>query len=118
MNTYVFDQTGRCMYSASVPVEHEGCVVIHAEETLDPNVIWYDHAEGKMLGKTVMPVTIFVNRIEDIPAGSTVLCKGQVFTVDDGVFEIDVAMPEVVPVTIMHVSHLTFEAEVQCEVQA
>lgn len=122
MNTMVvFDSVGRCKYvltgdSGSVDVSTEQAVV-YTENTVDPNLVWYDYGAEKMLPRTPFPVTVSLNRIEGIPSGTTAYVGSDSAVIDTGVLELEVEYPEIVQVLLMHVRHVDKVVEVPCEVE-
>lgn len=118
MTSYVFDHTGRCLYSVNAEVDHDGATVVLSEIEARPDEVWYDHDAGEMKYRSPMPAVVTTNRIDHIPAGSVVVVGVDEVVVDDGTFEIEVSAPQTIRVTVSHVRHLTAELEVPCEVQA
>lgn len=118
MNTYVFDATGECVCVINERMEYAGKTVVYREEAFSPNLVWYDHAKEAMQFKTEMELVITANTISGIPEGATVTVGSESHIVNDGAFEIEVSLPQVVRVLITHLKHTMQEVEVPCEVQA
>lgn len=117
-----FDESGRCKYvfdgdTDTLDLTNEAAVVFLTEK-LNPDQIWYDSEAGEMRGKSPFPVSVYTNRVEGIPTGTTAYVGGEPVVVDTGVLEFEVAYPEVVRVFLRHVRHLDLALEVPCEVQS
>lgn len=118
----VFDQSGRCKYvlngdPGTVDVSGEPAVV-YMENPVDPNTVWYDHAAGRMVARMPFSERVSSNKIEGIPAGTTVYVGPDVIAVDDGSIEFEVSYPQTVVAVLRHVRHIDKAVEVPCEVAA
>lgn len=118
MNTFVFDETGECVCVINEEMAYEGKTLVYREDHFSPNLVWYDHAEGKMKFKAPMELTITPNTITGIPVGTSVAVGTQWSVVDDGEFHIEVSLPQTVRVVLSHIQYQLTEVEVPCEVQA
>lgn len=116
----VFDQDGRCKYvldgdPESIDVSSEAAVV-YMDQPVDPNSVWYSHATGLMQNRSPFRVLVSTNKIEGIPAGTTVHVGSEAVVVDEGSIEFEVDYPQTVKALLMHVRHTDTEMEVPCEV--
>lgn len=117
----VFDASGKCKYVLdgspdAVDVNGEAAVV-HTDERVDPNTVWYDYAVNKMLPRTPFRIFVSQNKIERIPADAIAHVGSDSFVVSDGFIELEVNYAQKVIVTLLHVRHLDRVVEVQCEAE-
>ena len=117
----VFDASGKCKYVLdgspdAVDVSGEAAIV-HTDEKVDPNTVWYDHAASKMLPRTPFRISVSRNKIERIPANAVAHVGSDSFVVSEGSIEFEVDYPQKVVVTLLHVRHLDTVVEVQCEAE-
>lgn len=116
MNTYAFDETGKCICVVHGVFDYDAPVVVQADGKTDPNLVWYDYATGQIAPRTAFPLEVTTNTVSGIPAGTTAFIGPDQFIIDDGVFTIEVDLPQTVLVHLEHVRHLMTDVEVPCEV--
>jgi hypothetical protein len=120
MNTFFFDDDGKCLYSMNYIVDAEAYPdagkVLHVEDELDPNEIWYDFGMSRLTNKTAFEETVVTNEIRNLPVGTFASVNGSTVVVDDGSLELEVSVSQDVPVLLSHVSRHTKQVEVPCEV--
>ncbi len=117
----VFDASGKCKYVLdgspdAVDVSGEAAVV-HADEKVDPNTVWYDYAANKMLPRTPFRIFVSQNKIERVPVNTVAHVGSDSFAVSEGSIEFEVDYPQNVVVTLLHVRHIDTVVEVQCEAE-
>lgn len=117
MKTYAFNVSGRCLWKADLQIDAEDVTTVYSEFDADPNAIWYDIKNKRIEHRHSFPVQISTNKIENIPIGTTLTIEGVEVLVNDGVFEIEVDMPQTVHVFLDNLRFLMTEVEVPCEVQ-
>ena len=117
MKTYAFDEAGRCLWKADQQISAEDVTAVYSELDADPNEVWYNIENESIEYCPPFVVQVSTNKIEGIPAGTTLTINGARVQVDDGVFEIEVAMPQTVRVSLENLRYLMTEVEVPCEVQ-
>mgnify|MGYP000972357408 FL=1 len=119
MNTFVFDTNGKCLYSMNYIVEAEAYPdagkVLHVEDELNPNEIWYDFEMSRLTNKTAFEEIVVTNEIQNLPIGTFANVNWSTVVVDDGSLELEVSVSQDVPVFLSHVSHHTKQVEVPCE---
>lgn len=119
MNTYAFDETGRCICTADSEVAFDDAAkVIVSPERHRPDDIWFDFDGDALRIKTALQCQVATNTISGLPASTVVEINGLEIQVDDGVFELEVSAPQTVRVGLRHVRHMHRFVEVPCEVQA
>lgn len=118
MNTVAFDSDGRCLFVVNDEVAApDGAVVIYTDEVVDPNLVWYDHQNGRMNNRGAILYTVTANKISALPVGTNVYVGNEYVTVNDGSIEFDVAYTQQLRVVLRHVRHTDTIVEVPCEVQ-
>lgn len=118
MNTVAFDATGRCLFFVNDEVAApDGAVVIYTDEVVDPNLVWYDHQNGRMSNRGSILCTVTTNKISALPVGTDVYVGNEYVTVDDGSIEFYVAYAQQLRVVLRHIRHIDTVVEVPCEVQ-
>lgn len=122
MNSLVFDQNGSCLYAMNYEVYQEdypsAAKVLHLDVEHNPNDVWYDFEKNRLDQKTEFEEVVTANAISNLPVGTVVEIGDESIVVDDGVFELEVAMPQTVRLSITHVRHHRKFLEVPCEAQA
>lgn len=122
MNTYVFDEAGKCLMQLNYFAEQEDFEsnrrVVHSNVEHDPNHIWFDYENNRLDQKTPFQEVVTTNTISNLPAGTILEIAGLEAEVDDGEVTIEVGAPQTVRVGLRHVRHHHKFVEVQCEVQA
>ena len=116
MKTYAFNESGRCLWKADLQIDAEDVAVVYSELEADPNEIWYNIENERIEYRPPFAVQISTNKIENIPVGTTLTIEGVEVLVNDGVFEIEVDMPQTVRVSLENLRYLMTEVEVPCEV--
>lgn len=117
MKTYAFNESGRCLWKADLQIDAEDVATVFSDFDADPNKIWYDSKNQRIEYRSPFAVRISTNKIENIPIGTTLTIEGVEVLVNDGVFEIEVDMPQTVHVFLDNLRYLMAEVEVPCEVQ-
>lgn len=121
ITTLGFDAAGRCAFSVNdvVPPENApaGMVMIQLEGTVDPNSVYYDHANSRMGPRVPLIPAVSTNTVSNLPPGTIAVVQGEQIPVDDGSLELEVSYAQTLVVTLMHVRYSDVVVEVPCEVQ-
>jgi hypothetical protein len=118
MNTVAFDADGRCLFVLNDYLETtDAAFVVHTEETVNPNQVWYDAVTQTIKPRLPLPNGVQPNEVIGLPAGTTAYVGTEQMLVDDGVLELEVEYPQTVKVVLTHVRYLDAEVEVPCEAQ-
>jgi hypothetical protein len=122
MNSLVFDHDGSCLCAMNYEVYPEdypsAAKVLHLDVEHNPNDVWYDFEKDRLDQKTPFEEVITTNTVSNLPVGTVVEVADESIVVDDGVFELEVTMPQTVYLSISHVRHHRKFLEVACEAQA
>lgn len=117
MNTYVFDQSGRCTCAANTALSlenlDEGLTGVHSESVYDPNGIYFD---GTIKPRKQFDLVVSTNLVTGLPVGTEVFIDGVREVVDDGSLELEVMFNSVVMAVLIHPHYETMSVEVTCEV--
>ena len=117
MKTYAFNESGRCLWRADLHIAAEDVTTVYSELDAHPNKIWYDIENQRIEHRYPFAVQISTNKIENIPVGTTLTIDGAELQVNDGVFEIEVDMPQTANVLLENLRYFMTEVEVPCEIQ-
>lgn len=117
MNTYVFDQSGRCTCTANIamPLDdlNDGLIGIHSEAVYDPAEIYFD---GEIRPVKQFDLVASTNLVTGLPVGTEVFIESSRQVVDDGSLELEVTFNNVVTAVLIHPHYETRTVEVPCEV--
>jgi hypothetical protein len=117
MNTAAFDAEGRCLFVLNDYIEApEAAAVVHTEESVNPNLVWYDFETSAIKYRGPLPYEVAANTITGLPPGTTAHVGDSCTVVNDGVLELEVEYAQDVRVLLTHVRHLDVEIEVPCEI--
>lgn len=121
ITTLGFDATGRCVFAVNdvVPPDNApaGMVLIQLEGMVDPNSVYYDHANSRMGRRHPLLPVVSTNTVSNLPPGTVAVVNGEQIPVDDGSLELDVSYAQTLVVRLMHVRYSDVVVEVPCEVQ-
>jgi hypothetical protein len=121
MNTLAFGADGRCMCAVNDFIESENfpeaAIVLHTEQTLTANQVWYDIANEVLVLRRPIQVGVSPNMVVGVPAGTTAIVGTDEIPVDDGSIELEVDYPQTVKLVLLNPRFLDTVVEVPCEVQ-
>lgn len=116
MNTYIFNQDGRCICAANSELPSDdvpaGATAVHSEISYRPDDIYFDNGICPI---KEFAVTVASNRVANIPAGTRAMVGAASEIVNDGILELDVNYPTIVRVVLDHPHYRMKAVEVPCE---